>query len=132
MTPPQRWSLRIPGWNYPIRQHPVEGEYRYLRFAWKGQGQGVMIELAADGRWPPANEPVHRYYSGRNNTGWAAVEVSPDVPRDWQVVTRDLYRDFGEFTLTGIAPTAIGGAAQFDRIELLRTLDDPPGAPVNR
>jgi hypothetical protein len=34
-----------------------------------------------------------------------------------------LWSDFGELTLTGIAPTAMGGPALFDRIELLRTLD---------
>jgi putative heme-binding domain-containing protein len=123
VTPPQRWSLNIPGWKYPIREQPAPGEYRYLRFAWKGQGHGVMIELAVDGRWPPADKPIHRYYSGRNSTGWAAVRVSKEIPSAWSVVTRDLYADFGEFTLTGIAPTAMGGAAQFDRIELLRVVD---------
>jgi hypothetical protein len=30
-------------------------------------------------------------------------------------VTVDLWSDFGEFTLTGIAPTAMGGPALFDR-----------------
>ena len=34
-------------------------------------------------------------------------------------MTCDLWQDFGTFTLTGIAPTAIGGDALFDRIELL-------------
>ena len=38
-------------------------------------------------------------------------------------MTRDLWKDFGNFTLTGIAPTAMGGEALFDRIELLRSLD---------
>lgn len=37
---------------------------------------------------------------------------------------RDLWRDFGEFTLTGFAPTAMGGPALFDRIELLQSLDE--------
>ena len=36
------------------------------------------------------------------------------------MVTLDLWKDNGAFTLTGIAPTAIGGVALFDRIELLR------------
>jgi hypothetical protein len=31
-----------------------------------------------------------------------------------------LWADFGDFTLTGIAPTAIGGPALFDRVELLQ------------
>jgi hypothetical protein len=123
--PPQRWNPRIPGWQYPIRENPGPGEYRYLRFAWKSpRGKGVMIELAGDGRWPPAGKPQWRYFSGENLTGWSAVQVSPNVPREWVVVTRDLWKDFGEFTLTGIAPTAIGGEALFDRFELLRALDE--------
>jgi putative heme-binding domain-containing protein len=126
ITPPQRFSLRIPGWEYKITEAPVLGEYRYLRFAWKSRKGtlGVMIELAGDGKWPPADKPLWRYYSGRNLTGWAAVQVSPQVPDEWTVVTRDLWKDFGTFTLTGIAPTAMHGEALFDRIELLRSLDD--------
>ncbi|MHC4401649.1 MAG: HEAT repeat domain-containing protein, partial [Planctomycetota bacterium] len=124
VTPPQRWNQQIDGWAYAIAENPGAGEFRYLRFAWKSpDGHGVMIELAADGRWPPAEEPTRRYYSGKNTTGWEAVEVSPEVPEEWVVVTRDLWRDFGSFTLTGIAPTAMGGEAWFDRIELLRTPD---------
>ncbi len=124
VTPPQRFNPRIPGWQYRIAEKPEPGQYRYIRFAWKSRGEGVMIELAADGAWPPAEKPLRRYYSGRNSTDWQAVEVSPDVPGEWTVVTRDLWKDFGPFTLTGIAPTAMGGAAFFDRIELLRALDE--------
>jgi len=126
ITPPQRFNSHIPGWEYKITEAPTLGEYRYLRFGWKsrGGGLGVMIELAGDGRWPPADKPLWRYYAGRNRTGWAAVEVSPQAPDEWTVVTRDLWKDFGTFTLTGIAPTAIQGEALFDRIELLRSLDD--------
>jgi putative membrane-bound dehydrogenase-like protein len=121
VTPPQRFSPRIRGWEFRIRKDPGPGEYRYLRLAWKStDAQGVMLELAADGRWPPADRPLRRYHAGRNTTGWQSVEISTSVPREWTVVTRDLWRDFGDFTLTGIAPTAMGGAALFDRIELLQ------------
>ena len=124
ISPPQRWSLRIPGWQYRIVENPAPGEYRYLRFAWKScGGQGVMIELAVDGNWPPADKPIWRYYSGQNTTGWAARQVAAEAPQQWVEVTCDLWKDFGAFTLTGIAPTAIGGDALFDRIELLR---EPP------
>lgn len=124
VTPPQRWSLEIPGWRYTIAEKPGPGEFRYLRFAWKSRGgQGVMIELAADGQWPPGDRPLRRYYAGKNTTGWAAVSVADRAPGEWVVVTRDLWKDFGAFTLTGIAPTAMGGEALFDKIELLRTLD---------
>jgi len=124
VTPPQRFSPRLPGWQYHITEKPGPGQFRYMRFAWKSRGgAGVMIELAAAGGWPRADQPVRRYYSGRNTTAWKAMQVSGQVPTEWTVVTRDLWQDCGEFVLTGIAPTAMGGAALFDRIELLRSLD---------
>ena len=80
-----------------------------------------MLELAADGRWPLAERSLRRYHAGRNTTGWQSVEISPSAPAEWTVVTRDLWNDCGDFTLTGIAPTAMGGDALFDRIELLQS-----------
>jgi len=107
----------------------VARSFRYLRFAWKSAGaKGVLVELAAQGAWPPAEKPQRRYYSGQNTSGWAATEVSPDVPTEWTVVTVDIWKDFGEFTLTGIAPTAMEGAALFDRIELLQAVPERPAA----
>ena len=131
VTPLQRHSPRIPGWNFRIVESPAvdaktesKRSYRYMRFAWKSDGgHGVMIELAASGSWPASDSPVRRYYSGKNSTKWQATQVSPDAPTRWTVVTVDLWKDFGEFNLTGIAPTALGGPAMFDRIELLHTLD---------
>jgi putative heme-binding domain-containing protein len=123
ITPLQRQSANIDGWEYRIAESPAPGEYRYVRFAWKSAGAtGMMLELAANGSWPPADASLRRYYCGENTTGWAAVEIQPHAPSEWTVVTRDLWADFGTFTLTGIAPTAMGGTAKFDRIELLREL----------
>jgi putative membrane-bound dehydrogenase-like protein len=130
MTPLQRSSPRIRDWSFRIVETPKPtrpGEpeqFRYLRFAWKTVGgHGVMFELADSGNWPPADKPLRRYFSGKNSSNWSATQVSLDPPSDWTTVTVDLWSDFGEFTLTGIAPTAMGGPALFDRIELLRTLD---------
>lgn len=121
VTPPQRYAPRLPDWTFRIRQNPGPGEYRYLRFAWKApQADGIMLELADSGRWPPAREAIRRYHAGRNTTDWSSVEVAASAPRQWTVVTRDLWKEFGDFTLTGIAPTAMGGAVLFDRIELLQ------------
>jgi putative membrane-bound dehydrogenase-like protein len=126
VTPPQRFSARIPGWAYRIVEKPGPGEYRYLRFVWKSPtGTGVMLELADNGSWPAADSSRGRLYSGKNTSGWGAVRISAEPPRQWAVVTVDLWKHFGAFTLTGIAPTAMGGPAFFDRIELLPTLEAP-------
>ncbi len=58
-----------------------------------------MFELAAEGAWPAADKPLRRYYSGANTSGWAATEVARDVPTEWTVVTVDLWKDCGDFTL---------------------------------
>ena len=124
VTPPQRYSSQIEGWSFRIREEPVAGEFRYIRFAWKSpDASGVMLELADDGQWPPAEKSLRRYFAGKNLSGWQAVEVASSQPEEWTVVTRDLWKDFGDFTLTGLAPTAMGGPALFDRVELLRALD---------
>ncbi len=124
IDPPQRYSSKISNWSFRIRENPLPGEYRYLRFAWKAaEAKGVMLELAADGNWPSAHKPSRRYHSGENSTGWQSLEVNSITPREWTVVTRDLWQDVGEFTLTGIAPTAMGEAVFFDRLELLQQLD---------
>ena len=125
ITPPQKYSASIEGWAFRIRKNPEPGEHRYLRLAWKVDGAaGVMVELADNGKWPSSSSPIRRYYSGRNATAWKATEVSAQAPAKWTVITRDLWKDFGNFTLTGIAPTAMGGPVLFDQIELLRMLVD--------
>ncbi len=124
VTPPQRYCSRIPGWTFRIRENPNAGEFRFLRFAWKSAGaKGIMLELAAEGQWPNAKNPQRRYHSGDNSSGWQSTQINLTSPDEWTVVTRDLWRDVGNITLTGIAPTALGGPALFDRIELLQNVD---------
>jgi putative membrane-bound dehydrogenase-like protein len=125
VTPPQKFSARINDWNYKIVEKPGPGEYRYLRLAWKTPaGQGVMLELADNGNWPDAGSPHRRIFSGKNTTTWKATRISERPPREWAVVTVDLWKEFGPFTLTGLAPTAMDNAAFFDRIELLAARPD--------
>ena len=124
ITPPQRFSPRIEGWEFRIRENPQPGEYRYLRFAWKSSdGKGIMLELADEGEWPGRFENRLRYLSGENSTHWDALVLSTDPPTQWTLVTRDLWKDFGDFTLTGMAPTAMGAEARFDGMKLLRSLE---------
>ena len=121
ITPLQRYSARFPNWSFKIRKNPGPGEFRYLRLAWKtSDADGVMLEISDNGNWPEPNDPKRRYYSGKNTSKWKATQISSETPGEWTVVTRDMWKEFGDFTLTGIAPTALGGPAWFDKIELLR------------
>ena len=122
ITPPQCFSARINGWKFRIVEKPAApDEFRYLRLAWRATGDGVMLELAASGQWPKPTDARRRYFSGKNTTDWQAREVSATAPAAWREETLDLWRDCGAFTLTGIAPTAMGGPVFFDRMELIQT-----------
>lgn len=125
VTPLQRDGARIPNWKYPIRENPKPGEYRYLRLAWKKRGAGsVMLELASDGHWPDAKVARGRYVAGPNTTGWAALSVGNVAPSEWTLVTFDLWKDLGDFMLTGCAPTCDQGEeAFFDSLILAPSRD---------
>jgi hypothetical protein len=118
----QRYRQSLPGWNYPVVEKPRLGEYRYLRFAWKKpEGRGVMVQLGVSGiDWG-------RYFAGENAVNfYPALQVSPKPPREWEVVTRDLFEDFGKvpFNLTGFAFTSMDSVALFDHVYLGRTMED--------
>ncbi|MGI9244411.1 MAG: PVC-type heme-binding CxxCH protein [Verrucomicrobiales bacterium] len=122
----QRHSRQLPGWNFPIRETPAEGEFRYMRLAMKTRSsKGMMVELAADRSFPPEREPVRTYYVGENSTGWESNELAKEAPKEWRTFTIDLWEGNRDFTLTGIALTVMGGEASFDRIELLREIATP-------
>jgi hypothetical protein len=120
IIPMQVYDRAVPGWKYRIVEKPKAGEYRYLRFAWKADGcAGVMLQLHDVKDW------YIRYTAGQNTQGWEAKFVADAPPADWAVVTRDLYADFGERTIQGLALTAFGGrAAYFDHIYLGRSVED--------
>ncbi|HEX3147075.1 MAG TPA: hypothetical protein VHR66_03275 [Gemmataceae bacterium] len=122
VAPSQRFSPDIKDWRFTITEKPKVGEYRYLRFAWKKVGDGpLMIQFHT--RFPAADWVI-RYQAGPNPP-WPANVVSLVTPTDWQVVTRDLYKDFGAVIVGGIALTPHnGGDGLFDHILLGRTLED--------
>ena len=52
VTPSQSYNNQMAGWNFPIKENPGAGEYRYIAFAWKSDGgKGVMIQFPDDGAW---------------------------------------------------------------------------------
>jgi hypothetical protein len=128
ITPDQRYNPNLPGMSLKIRENPAPGEYRFLRFAWRKQaGRSICLQLAHDGKFGPAGgKPSFRYHAGPGPECYgASLSLDAKLPTDFVVVTRDLYADFGEFTLTGLGFSAIDGVhALFDHIHLARHLHD--------
>jgi hypothetical protein len=123
VTPLQRYASRLKGWSYPIVEKPEAGQYRYIRFAWKKvDGSGIMMQLCG------INDPTtwdHRYLAGRNAVNWTCLPIAAASPVKWELVTRDVFKDFGGFTLTGIAFTPMDGTAGlYDHIYLGQSVAD--------
>jgi hypothetical protein len=119
----QRFNPDVKGWDFPIAEKPKAGEYRYLRFAWKKLGEGpLMVQFHTRG---PKPDWYIRYHAGAESPPWEAKVVSTAAPREWAVVTRDLFTDFGAVTLGGVAFTPyVGADGLFDHILLGRTVED--------
>ncbi|HVU87822.1 MAG TPA: hypothetical protein VHD36_10915 [Pirellulales bacterium] len=137
VTPDQKFRAKLPGLSIKIAEHPAEGEYRYLRYAWKKIGGGsVLLQLNANGTWGPTRgqgKPGYRYEAGPagNTFNAEAIRTSDRLPYGWTVVTRDLFADFGAFELDGLAFTpGDGTAALFDSIYLARSMDDFKDCPA--
>jgi hypothetical protein len=119
----------LPGMSFKIRQYPGPGEYRYLRFVWRKEGgKSVCLQLGHDGKFgpTPGRRGSFRYHAGPGAECFgASEELDKNLPREFTVVTRDLFADFGEFTLTGLGLSAVDGSnALFDHIYLARKQDD--------
>lgn len=129
VTPDQRYNPSAPGLGMKIREKPGPGEYRFVSFAWKKKGgTQICFQLNHDGAWGPTDNANHkfRYHAGPGPECFgASLAVDPKLPDGWTLVTRDLFADFGEFTLTGIALSPIDGEyALFDHIYLARQASD--------
>lgn len=122
--PLQRFRAEVPGWKFPIRENPKEGEFRYIRFAWKKIG-GTSITMQIHTTEPAPNWRQMNYYAGKKYFSWNLVQVDENLPTEWTVVTRDLFKDFGSRTITGLAYTTTDGSAGlYDQIMLGRTVED--------
>jgi hypothetical protein len=127
VTPDQKVNSMLPGLGVKIRENPAPGEYRYLRFAWKkAGGNTICLQLAHDGTFGPGGTgregAKFRYHAGPGGECFgASLAIDQAVPAKFEVVTRDLFADFGEFTLTGLAFSPVDGqAALFDHLYLAR------------
>jgi len=68
------------------------------------------------------------YYAGRLSklVNRPMMRIADEPPRKWELVTRDLFKDFGPITITGINFSAMEGPgiANFDHVYLGRTIED--------
>src|SRR5688572_649869 len=76
----------------------------------------MMLQLHDDKDWHI------RYTAGANKFGWATKFVAETPPTEWTIVTVDLFKDFGEREIHGIALTAFDGVRYFDHIYLARSV----------
>jgi S1-C subfamily serine protease len=130
LTPGGEFRLPLPE-IVRVRERPTWGEYRFLRFAARKQGGG-RLSLGMDAADFRQNMP--RYDAGQGQPVMAgATRVWGDLPKEWVVITRDLYADFGNVDLKGLLVGCPDGeAAWFDHIYLGRghyDLDRIPAAP---
>lgn len=118
-----RFSLRAPQ-PLPVRERPAIGEFRFLRFAFRKSGGGrVAVELHREQEGAP---PI-RYDAGIGEPayGSAVRGWSLELPQQWIVITRDLYKDFGKADITGLTlGVPDGDYALFDHIYLARSEAD--------
>jgi hypothetical protein len=120
-----RFADNPPNMPIKIREKPGPGEYRFLRFAWKKpEGKIVGLNLCHDGAWNAVGDKKFSYQAGPGAFS-TSLAIDANLPKEWTVVTRDLFADFGEFTLTGIGLAPVDGPyALFDNIVLARRAED--------
>lgn len=133
---PSDSPAEITGLSLPIRENPGPGEYRYITFAWiKWGGEQIGIKLHHDISIDSQNKIGKKhnftYYAGTGDSITTGIQVDDRVNGRWIIVTRDLWKDFGDFTLTGasfICP--MPRDAGFDAIILGQSQDAFKNAPA--
>lgn len=151
VVPPTASNPEIAGLDALICEAPQLGQYRYALFAWKKQtGSRIQIQFANRGRFVDGglgfgrdvqqsllsrglrrtltvDERGQRYGYCYEQGSVSAQTPLPlwlrgDLPREWQLVRRDMFSDFGLLFLTGLSMNCVDGdAAWFDHLYLART-----------
>ena len=122
----QKYRANMPDWQLQIVANPTaDHEFRYVTFAWKKVGgDGIQLQFHGepDGWW-------YRYHAGPGGMKWNAgpsIEVNPDLPEEWEIHTRDLFDDWGEWMIDGIAFTAWNpDHGIWDHVVLHQSPEDP-------
>ena len=154
VTPGAGDNATIPGLDALICEYPRLGQYRYCIFAWKKTtGTRIQLQLADRGRLSDGRPMLedtalrNKFPAGLRRTQTAdergrrfrycyeegvATTQTPtplwmhgELPREWELVQRDLFNDFGVFSVTGLSLNCVDGdAAWFDHVYLARSKQD--------
>jgi biopolymer transport protein ExbB/TolQ len=96
----------ITGLSIPIRQKPGPGEFRYVTFRWvKWGGKQIglrFIPRAGAGESEQGKKYNFTYLAGQPDSALYGLPINDRAPGNWVTETRDLWKDFGNFTLTGL------------------------------
>jgi hypothetical protein len=120
----QKYNDKYPGLGVKIVENPkADNEFRYITWAWKKDGgEGLQLQLhGVPDTWG------HRYHSGKNVKNWnPSLEADKAIPTKWTQLTKDLFKDWKAFELTGLAFTAWDGKGGFwDGVMLHKSANTP-------
>jgi len=119
--------LSLQGLSIPIRENPSAGEYRYVSFAWRRWGdKNIALQFdrdpALDGEHTQGQAYDYRLDAGPKPepVGGKALRISENLGGSWQEVPLDLWKVFGDFTITGMTFLVESRDAGFDAIAFAR------------
>ncbi|MDR3220182.1 MAG: MotA/TolQ/ExbB proton channel family protein [Dysgonamonadaceae bacterium] len=103
---PSSSPAEITGLSIPIRENPGVGEYRYITFGWIkwGEGQlGIKFGYETTAKNPTGKKYNYTYFAGTGDSITTGLSLSDRTPGRWTITTRDLWKDFGDFTITDLS-----------------------------
>lgn len=107
-----------------ITERSALGELRFLRFAYRKEGSGqieILLQHAGD-RETPA---IYRMGQGAKKEPGYVVLDGGELKDEWKIGFADLFANFGEIEVTGIALRVVdGGPCLFDHFYLARRHSD--------
>lgn len=131
---PSKSPATLTGFSIPIRENPGQGEYRYISYSWiKWGGTQIGIKFGHDESAKMDSRGLildYTYYSGVGDSIKKGLRISDKITGNWVSVTRDLWKDFGNFTLTDVSFICPDSRdAGFYNVALGKSVDVFAGAP---
>lgn len=121
--------VAITGLSIPIRENPKPGEYRFMSFAWRKWGEGlVSLTLdrdPLDGSTPAGAIRRAGFTAGDGeDSASGLLRISSSLGGGWQGSAVDLWKEYGDFTITGLTLTATCRDVGVDALAFAGRLND--------